>query len=216
MLGYPPLSLPNRPLARILEKNRSIYMAMAAAEKARESTGGRANYLVEPRFERIGGVEYAMSSPGYKHQTVLLAIGAQLREKLRGSGCMPIIAPFDVYPLYDSGDEDTFVQPDIFTVCDKTKLKENRYNGAPGFIVEILSSNRSHDMVAKLNLYQKAGVLEYWMVDPDQRIITVLELSKGVYICRSYDADTEREVPLRSIPGAAVDFSAAFDFPSAQ
>jgi Uma2 family endonuclease len=186
---------------------------MAAAEKAGESTRESANYLVEPRFERIGGVEYAMSSPGYKHQIAAGRIFGQLDAQLAKYGCIPLLAPFDVYPLYDLGDEDTFVQPDIFTACDKAKLKENRCNGAPKFIIEILSSNRSHDMVAKLNLYQKAGVLEYWMVDPDERIITVLELSKGMYICRTYDAEAEREVPLRSIPGASVDFSAVFDFP---
>jgi Uma2 family endonuclease len=183
---------------------------MSVAETIQEETR-QWGYLVEPRFERIGGVEYAMSSPGYKHQMVLLAIGTQLREQLRASGCAPIVAPFDVYPLYDQGDAETFVQPDIFTACDRSKLKENRYNGAPRFIIEILSSNRSHDMVAKLNLYQKAGVLEYWMVDPEEKIVIVLELSNGFYIHHSYDA--EKEVPLVSIPGAAVDFSTVFEFP---
>jgi Uma2 family endonuclease len=164
--------------------------------------------LVEPRLERIGGVEYAMSSPGYKHQTVLLAIGAQLREKLSSSGCMPIVAPFDVYPLYDQGDRDTFVQPDIFILCDHSKLQENRYNGAPKFIVEILSTNRSYDMITKLNLYQKAEVEEYWMVDPEEKIISVLVLSNGTYTYHNYNA--EKEVSLVSIPGCAVDFSKVF------
>jgi Uma2 family endonuclease len=178
---------------------------MALAEEIQEEAK---TDLVEPRFERIGGVEYAMSSPGYKHQTALLAIGAQLREKLTPFGCMPIVAPFDVYPLYDKGDRDTLVQPDIFTVCDRSKLLENRYNGAPRFIIEILSSNRSHDMVRKLNLYQKAGVGEYWMLDPEERIVSVLELAGGVYVYRAYTG--EEEVPLASIPGCSVDFRRVF------
>jgi Uma2 family endonuclease len=181
---------------------------MATAEKIQEEA---VQSLVEPRFERIGGIEYAMSSPGYKHQTALLAIGSQLREKLSKYGCVPIIAPFDVYPLYDQGDEDSFVQPDIFAACDKSKLGENRYNGPPRFIIEILSSNRSYDMITKLNLYQKAGVPEYWMVDTEEKIITVLELSKGSYIYHSYGA--EKEVPLLSIPGCTIDFSRVFDPP---
>ncbi|GHV67774.1 hypothetical protein AGMMS49928_05560 [Spirochaetia bacterium] len=184
---------------------------MAVAEKIQEEVWE--NSLVEQRFEYIGGIEYAMSSPGYKHQTVLLAIGSQLREKLQASGCMPIVAPFDVYPLYEQGDRETFVQPDIFTVCDRSKLMENRYNGAPRFIIEILSSNRSHDMITKLNLYQKAGVAEYWIVDPDAEVISVLEWSQGSYIYHSYNA--EKEVPLISIPGAAIDFSRVFDFSAA-
>jgi Uma2 family endonuclease len=178
---------------------------MALAEKIQEELGPD---LVEPRFERIGGVEYAMSSPGYKHQTVLLAIGSQLREQLTPFGCMPIVTPFDVYPFYDKGDRDTLVQPDIFTVCDRSKLLENRYNGAPRFIIEILSSNRSHDMVRKLNLYQKAGVAEYWMIDPEERIVSVLELANGVYVYHGYTG--EGEVPLISIPGCSVDFRRVF------
>jgi Uma2 family endonuclease len=177
---------------------------MSDAERIPDETS---QDLVERRFERIGGVEYAMSSPGYKHQSALLAIGAQLREKLSPFGCMPIIAPFDVHPLYELGDEDTFVQPDIFVICDRSKLEENRYNGAPKFIIEILSSNRSHDMVAKLNLYQRAGVEEYWMVDLTASVVSVLELANGMRY-HSYTAD--QEVPLISIPGCTVDFSKVF------
>ncbi len=178
----------------------------AAEETQKEDQNG----FVEPRFERIGGMVYAMSSPGYRHQTILLAIGAQLREKLHGSGCSPIIAPFDIYPLYDLGDEYTLVQPDISIVCDKSKLKENRYDGAPRFVIEILSSNRSHDMVTKLNLYQKAGVEEYWIVDPGagddaEKFVTVLELSGASYIHHAYGG--EKEIPLIIIPGCSVDFS---------
>jgi Uma2 family endonuclease len=178
---------------------------MVLAEKQDESVQN----LVEPRFERIGGIEYAMSSPGYQHQMALLAIAAQLREKLAPFGCTPVIAPFDVYPLYDQGDKDTFVQSDIFIVCDHSKLQENRYNGAPKFIIEILSSNRSHDMITKLNLYQKAGVSEYWMVDivsPDEKILTVLELSNGEYTYPLAD----HEVPVVSSPGCVIDFGKVF------
>lgn len=166
--------------------------------------------LAEPRFERIGGTEYAMSSPGYRHQEILLAIGAQLREKLQGSGCSLVIAPFDVYPLYEQGDEYTLVQPDIFLACDKAKLRENRYDGAPRFIIEILSSNRSHDMVTKLHLYQKAGVEEYWIVDPGaegegtDKFVIALELSNGYYIHHAYGAG--KEIPLTIFPGCSIDF----------
>jgi Uma2 family endonuclease len=181
---------------------------MSVAEKIQEET---IQTLIEPRFELIGGIEYAMSSPGYKHQITAGRLFGQLDAQLSKYGCMPIIAPFDVYPLYDQGDDDTFVQPDIFAVCDKSKLGENRYNGAPKFIIEILSSNRSYDMITKLNLYQKAEVAEYWMVDPEEKIITVLELSNGSYICHAYGA--EKEVPLISIPGCTIDFSKVFETP---
>jgi len=165
--------------------------------------------LIEPRYERIGSTEYAMSSPGYKHQNVLLAIGAQLREKLQASGCLTIIAPFDVYPLYDKGDDYTLVQPDVFTACDRSKLQEKRYNGAPKLIIEILSTNKSHDMITKFNLYNRAGVEEYWIIDPEEQIITALELVNGNYITHTFSG--EDEVPLTSIPGCTVDFKKVFN-----
>ncbi|MCL2180911.1 MAG: Uma2 family endonuclease [Treponema sp.] len=164
--------------------------------------------LEEPRFERIYGTEYAMSSPGYRHQIAAGRIFTQLDAQLSVHNCTPIIAPFDVYPLFDKGDKYTLVQPDIFLACDKSKLKENRYNGAPKFIIEILSSNRSHDMVTKLNLYEKAGVNEYWMIDPDEKIISTLEYLDGKYIYHNYSG--EDEVSLALIPGCVIDFKKVF------
>ena len=165
--------------------------------------------LIEPRFERIGRTEYAMSSPGYKHQSVLLAVGAQLREKLIASDCMTIIASFDVHPLYEKGDEYTLVQPDIFIVCDRSKLQDKRYNGAPKFIIEILSTNRSHDMLTKLNLYERSGVSEYWIIDPEEQIISVMELINGRYVIHAFSGNDE--VPLALFPGCIVDFKKVFE-----
>jgi Uma2 family endonuclease len=179
--------------------------AMSVAERLPEKPYG----LIEPRFERIGSTEYAMSSPGYKHQITAGRLFAQLDAKLSAHGCMTIVAPFDVYPLYDKGDEYTLVQPDIFTACDRSRLRDNRYNGAPKFIIEILSSNRSHDMVTKLNLYERAGVTEYWIIDPEEQFINTLELVDGRYVFHAYSG--EDEVQLASIPGCTVDFKKVFE-----
>ena len=165
--------------------------------------------LEEPRIERIFGAEYAMSSPGFKHQITAGRLFTQLDDQLSIHNCKTIIAPFDVYPLYEKGDKFTLVQPDIFLACDPSKLKENSYNGAPKFIVEILSSNRSHDMVTKLNLYEKAEVGEYWMIDPEEKIITALEFSNGKFIHRSFSG--EDDVPLLAIPGCVIEFKKVFE-----
>jgi len=165
--------------------------------------------LVEPRIERVFGTEYALGSPGYKHQIAVGRLFTQLDGQLSVHNCKTIVAPFDVYPLYERGDEYTLVQPDIFLVCDPTKLKENSYNGAPKFIIEILSSNRSHDMVTKLNLYEKAEVGEYWMIDPEEKIITALEFSNGKFIHRSFSG--EDDVPLITIPGCVIEFKKVFE-----
>ena len=165
--------------------------------------------LTEPRFERIGSTEYAMSSPGYKHQIVAGRLFAQLDAKLSAHDCMTIVALFDVYPLYDKGDEYTLVQPDIFTSCDRSKLQDNRYNGAPKFIIEILSTSQFHDMTTKLNLYKQANVNEYWMVDSEEQVISALELIEGRYFVHAYSG--EDEVPLASIPGCTVNFKKVFE-----
>jgi len=153
----------------------------------------------------------------------------QFDAKLSSSGCTPIIAPFDVYPFYDKGDKTTLVQPDILLACDKSKLKENSYNGAPKFIIEILSpSNPYHDTLTKLQLYEKAGVGEYWIINPEEQTISVfvlvesspnlknlpehLKIAKwdNKYILSEYTG--EDEVPLFTVPGCTIDFKKIFTF----
>ncbi|MDR2096298.1 MAG: Uma2 family endonuclease [Treponema sp.] len=182
---------------------------MALPEKINTANQG----LVEPRFERIRGAEYAMGSPSYIHQAIILEIGAQLKKQLASHGCAVITAPFDVYPLYDQGDEETFVQPDIFTACEQPLLEENRYLGAPRFIVEVLSpTNRSYDMMTKYTLYMAAGVKEYWIIDPSDRLLykSVLN-SRNVYVPAEIEA--KDAVAIDIFPGVEVDFTGIFDLP---
>jgi Uma2 family endonuclease len=65
------------------------------------------------------------------------------------------------------------VQPDIVVICDEDKVSvDNRYEGVPAMVVEVLSpSTTTKDMVAKLNLYMKSGVLEYWIVDLERKTV---------------------------------------------
>ena len=91
---------------------------------------------------------------------------------LRKNGlCSVFTAPFDVkladQPL-------TMVQPDIMIICDKDKLDGKRCNGAPDFIIEIVSpSTSSDDYIRKLYYYKTYGVREYWIVDPKRKLVTV-------------------------------------------
>jgi Uma2 family endonuclease len=66
------------------------------------------------------------------------------------------------------------VQPDIMVICDKSKIDGRRCNGAPDFLAEIVSKSSCRlDYIKKLNKYLDAGVKEYWIIDPDKRIVTV-------------------------------------------
>jgi Uma2 family endonuclease len=125
------------------------------------------------RVEVFDGVVYDMASPSQDHQTILLELSTFLNSYIKGKKgtCKVFISPFDVklsdIPL-------TIVQPDIMIVCDKNKLDGKRCNGAPDFIVEIISpSNPSDDYIRKLYYYKNAGVREYWIVDPRRKTVTV-------------------------------------------
>lgn len=114
-----------------------------------------------------------MASPAQIHQELLtellITIHSYLRQK--GNICQVFPAPFDV-KLSDS--PLTIVQPDILVVCDKNKLDGKRCNGAPDFIIEIISpDNQSDDYIRKLYYYKNAGVREYWIVDPYRKTVTV-------------------------------------------
>lgn len=116
---------------------------------------------------------YYMSSPSQEHQTISMELSTILNtyiKKNQGS-CRVFHAPFDV-KLNDT--PLTIVQPDLMIVCDKDKLDGKRCNGAPDFIIEIVSpSNPADDYIRKLYHYKNAGVREYWIVDPRRKIVTV-------------------------------------------
>ena len=71
----------------------------------------------------------------------------------------------------------TVVVPDVAVICDRSKLSEKRCSGTPDLIVEIVSTNRKDDYIKKLKYYEKAGVKEYWIVDPKYKIVTVYQFS---------------------------------------
>ncbi len=125
------------------------------------------------RIEVFDGQIYDMASPSQEHQTILTELLVAIRNYLRkkGGGCRVFPAPFDV-KLFNN--PLTVVQPDLMIICDKDKLDGKRCNGAPDFIIEIVSaSNPSDDYIRKLYYYKNAGVREYWIVDPRRKLVTV-------------------------------------------
>ena len=89
-----------------------------------------------------------------------------------------LYASFDVKL---SDDPLTIVQPDLMVICDKDKLDTKRCNGAPDFIIEIVSpSNPADDYIRKLYYYKNYGVREYWIVDPQRKSVTVNYFEKDI------------------------------------
>lgn len=120
------------------------------------------------RVEVIDGVLYDMSSPRYNHQRIIMRLYVLIDSFIRENKgkCEAIVAPADVRLEYDKGDM-TVVQPDLFVVCDRKKLEDDRaMKGVPDFIIEVVSpASRKIDMEIKLEKYKENGVREYWIVD---------------------------------------------------
>lgn len=127
----------------------------------------------ERRVELIDGVFYDMAAPAMLHQIVLGELYLLFRECADSHGipCEVILSPCDVRL---DRDDYTMVQPDLLVICRDYDIRAVRYEGAPDLVVEILSdSTRSKDLILKLYKYQKAGVREYWIVDPRHLEVTV-------------------------------------------
>lgn len=144
------------------------------------------------RYELVDGVPYMMSpSPGSAHQRISVELVRQFANYLKGKTCQVFGAPFDVRLNADAGD-DTVVQPDLVIICDPKRIDARGCRGVPDMVVEILSpSSGRHDQVVKFNLYRKAGVREYWIVDPEARTVLAYWLKDGEYVGRNYDETGE-------------------------
>ncbi len=129
------------------------------------------------RAELIDGQIYDMAPPSRKHQDILsflhLAIGNYINQN-KGN-CRIYPAPFAVFL---DKDQYTYVEPDISVICDPYKLTDSGCEGAPDWIIEIVSpASRRMDYMTKLFKYKSAGVSEYWIVDPSKNRITVYDFA---------------------------------------
>ncbi len=132
----------------------------------------------EEQAEIIEGDAVMMAPPSRIHQEISGELFRQLANYLEGKECRVYAAPFAVRLFERSGDtpEDvqTVVEPDISVVCSRDKLDAHGCKGAPDLVIEVLSpSTRRHDRLVKLRLYQRAGVKEYWIADPETRSVMV-------------------------------------------
>lgn len=138
------------------------------------------------RCEIIDGQVYMMTpAPFLAHQNVAGEIFRQVANALVGKTCRALIAPLDVrLPRHNEVDEDSdiVVQPDVMVVCDPSKLDRRGVRGAPDWVVEVLSpKSASRDQIEKRRIYERHGVLEYWLVHPTDRVLTIYRLKNGEY-----------------------------------
>jgi Uma2 family endonuclease len=180
--------------------------------------GDYLNWPEDVRYELIDGEAYMMApAPTVSHQTVVIEIASQVHAALKGTPCQVLTAPLDVrLPKAEEGDDqiDTVVQPDILVICDKRKIDRRGVRGAPDWVVEVLSpSTAGIDHVKKRRIYEQAGVREYWLIQPIDRVLIVYKLDNGESskanigkpeYGRPYTQELQGETPVGVLEGVVI------------
>ncbi|WP_314807363.1 Uma2 family endonuclease [Capnocytophaga granulosa] len=140
-------------------------------------------WKIKDRLEILKGKILMSLAPAISHQKISGNLYGEMYHYFKGKSCKLFAAPFDVVLKNKKGIEDSVVQPDICVVCDPKKLENDKHClGAPDLIIEILSpGNTKKEMRDKYELYEEAGVYEYWVVRPIDKEITQFVLENGKY-----------------------------------
>lgn len=193
---------------------------MAQAALKREGRFTYADYLTwsdEERWELIDGAAFAMTpAPNRVHQGILVALVLQFGNFFKGKKpCRVYPAPFDVRlptPGETEASTSTVVQPDLVVVCDPAKLDDRGCKGAPDLAVEILSPHTAAmDLKRKLGLYERAGVREYWIVQPVEKAVTVYLLAADGTYGRPAIYTGEDRIRVTVLPEFEVELAAVFE-----
>jgi Uma2 family endonuclease len=181
-----------------------------------------ADYLTwqfDEAVELIKGKIMLMSpAPNVNHQRVSMNLSRSLSNFFNRKKCQVFAAPFDVR-LYDrkksiltNQEIHTVVQPDLCVICDLQKLDEQGCNGAPEWIIEILSKgNSKKEVQLKYELYQESGVTEYWLVYPYEQIIHQFVINEtGCYELKHMYAADDVAVPFL-FPELTIELTEVFE-----
>ena len=132
------------------------------------------------RAELIDGKIYYMEPPNRTHQQISGKLFQTIANYIdsKNETCQVLAAPFAVFL---NKDDFNYMEPDISVICDLSKLDEKGCHGAPDWVIEIVSpSSKPRDYVKKMLKYGTAGVKEYWIVDPEKKLITVYQFEKEI------------------------------------
>ena len=130
------------------------------------------------RAELIDGKIYYMAPPSWTHQKISMFLSTEISSYIKNKDgkCEVVAAPFAVFL---NKDDKNYMEPDISIICDPNKLDEKGCHGAPDWVIEIVSPrSRSMDYYKKLLKYNTAGVREYWVVDPEKKLVTVYRFER--------------------------------------
>jgi Uma2 family endonuclease len=180
------------------------------------------DYLTWQFNERVelirGKIMQMCPAPNVKHQDISRNLTYPLLHFFRDKRCRVYIAPFDVRlynrkkSLLASKDIFTVVQPDLCVICNRELLDDQGCNGAPDWVIEILSKgNSKKDMQIKYELYQESGVTEYWLVYPYEQAVHQFVLNDdGVYQLQNMYSNEDMATP-HLFPELVIDLNEVFE-----
>ncbi len=162
------------------------------------------------KWELDDGVLYIMASGTPDHQFLHFQFGWHIENYLNG---------FDEPPAHFYQEMTTILsrelqrapEPDIVIILDERQeiVSRSRVEAPPDIAIEILSTDRSRDLVRKRQIYAEAGILEYWPIDPRDDTVTQLELRDGEYVERAVlGSDDTLTTPL--LPGLSIPLADIF------
>lgn len=151
-----------------------------------------------------------------EHQDISMQLSIEIGSFLRGKACKAFAAPIDVYLFEDVNtkwvDENVrnWVIPDLIIVCDPNKIRKNKILGAPDFAIEIISpASAKIDRLDKRLAYQRAGVREYWIIDPANQIVEVYLLKKHILELHNV-YNSQDVIPVHILEDFTIDLSLIF------
>jgi len=156
------------------------------------------------RYEIIEGELYEMPAPGSAHALAIMNLLQMLFPSVAKFGGQLLTAPLDVFFAGANP-----VQPDILVILPGSlaRVVPRGVEGPPDLLIEVISpSNRVHDVFTKRALYARAGIREYWIVDPEARTLDILTLDRDAFHLAVKAAGSEMPIsPLLGQLSVAVD-----------
>ena len=178
-----------------------------------------ADYLSWPedvRAEIIEGTLYMKAASSRIHQKLLSELHRQVANYLVGKDCEVYPAPFSV--ILDLDDEDNkeedsknVVEPDISIICDKSLLDDSGCKGTPDMIIEIISPSAGRkDKLEKFNKYEQAGLKEYWIVEPQEKMVSIFTLQDNMRFGRPNLHSSEDKVKVSIFDDLLIELNKVF------
>ncbi|GIN87529.1 hypothetical protein J6TS2_39150 [Heyndrickxia sporothermodurans] len=172
------------------------------------------SWTEDVRAEIIDGIVYFQTAPSRIHQEVLSELHRQIANFLVGKKCKVYPAPFHVVlNLNEETEKDSknIFEPDISIICDHSKLDDRGCKGSPDVIIEITSpSTARKDKIEKFNKYEQARVKEYWIIEPNEKIVSVFTLQQNQRFGRPDMYTDEDKVKVSIFENLVIDLTLVF------